>query len=367
MWAVGWVLVATALLAGGENSKPAAEKSSAEKHMLRYRFQPGETVRWQVEQKGETKTTINGSTLVAEWASLSVKLWKVKEVSADGTATLENYVEDVDMRQKLSGRMEIRYNSKTDKKPPLGFEGVAESIGVPLSRVKLDAKGKVLHREHLAGAKSESQVTIPLPEEPVAVGAPWTLTNDLDIPVKGKLVKKVKVLQTFTLLEVADGIAKIRVATTVITPVRDPLVEMEVVRHEANGAVQFDIAAGASSASDWTTTKMCLGSAGQPVAATTRLNSVRNCSMVWPRPLRLARRRPRPLGRQRPRPNLSRRPTHFHLPVRIKRRAPRRRRPPLRPRPRKRSPKLRRRLPRAPRFSPRKQSRPNGWKRVHRN
>ena len=96
------------------------------------------------------------------------------------------------MRQNLTGRNEVRYNSQTDAKPPAGFEDVAKSVGVPLSMVTMDAKGKVLHRQDTQAAAggaprtSRSQddgwMTIPLPDEAVPVGHTWSLPQDIDIP-----------------------------------------------------------------------------------------------------------------------------------------------------------------------------------------
>ena len=55
-------------------------------------------------------------------------MWKVKDVKSDGTATFEHSVEWIDMRQKLSGSSEVRYDSRTGDKPPVGFEDVAKSV-----------------------------------------------------------------------------------------------------------------------------------------------------------------------------------------------------------------------------------------------
>ncbi|MEN6406239.1 MAG: hypothetical protein ABFC77_07200 [Thermoguttaceae bacterium] len=224
-----------------------ATADSPEKYALRYQFRPGETVRWEVEHRSNVRTTISKTTQTAETLSLSVKKWQVKDVKPDGSATFEHGVESVDMRQELTGRNEVRYNSRTDAKAPVGFEDVAKSVGVPLLRVTIDAHGKLLHREHLAGkqsAKAEGWMTIPLPEEPVAVGHTWSLPQTIDIPLESGGVKRVKSVQQFTLESVQTGVAVIRVSTDVLTPITDPAVESQLVQREAAGLVRFDIDAG---------------------------------------------------------------------------------------------------------------------------
>jgi hypothetical protein len=161
-------------------------------------------------------------------------------------------LESVEMRQKVSRFMEVRYNSRTDKKVPAVFEPIAKTIGVPLTRVTLDPKGKVLKLESLAGrapsaggsgAEGQSQVLIPLPEKPVAKGQSWSSPVEVEVSVQNS-VTKVKTLETYTLREVQDNVATIGVATQIVTPIHDPVIEAQVVQRESTGTVRFDLKAG---------------------------------------------------------------------------------------------------------------------------
>ena len=223
---------------------PAAEE---EKYTLRYRFHPGETLRWNVEHRSLVRTAVSGSDQTAETVSYSEKVWRVKDVKPDGAATFEQLVPWVDMRQKLPGGSEIRYDSRTDAKPPVGFEDVAASVGVPLSIITMDAKGKILKRqrkETRGVAANEGAITIPLPDEPIAVGHVWTFPCDIDVPLESGGVKKIKALQQFKLESVKTGVASIRVSTQIISPVTEPAIEAQVVQREGTGVVRFDIDAG---------------------------------------------------------------------------------------------------------------------------
>ena len=227
-----------------------------EKYDLRYVFQPGQTIRWHVEHRKNVRTTISGDTITAETLSISVKRWRVTDVEPDGTATFEHSVEWGDMRNKLAGRDEVRYDSRTDPKPPVGFEDAARSIGVPLSIVTMDAKGHVLHRDQqnikprpaVASSKqpeqNDSGMTIPLPEEPVSVGHTWSIPQNIDIPLESGGVKRVKAIQQFTIESVKTGVATIRVSTEILTPVTDPAIESQLLERESSGWVRFDLDAG---------------------------------------------------------------------------------------------------------------------------
>lgn len=221
--------------------------AGGESYLLRYRFTPGESLRWDVVHRTHVRTSVSGTTQTVETTSRSRKLWRVIEAKPDGSATFEYIVEDVDMRQKHSGQEEVRYNSRTDAEPPPGFGDVAQAVGVPLSRITLDARGKVLRREHVPrkGAQHGSgDLVLPLPEQPVAPGDQWSLPNDIDVTLPTGGTLKIKAVQRCTLEGVRTGVATIRVATCILTPVTDPAVQSQVMQYESSGTVRFDVDAG---------------------------------------------------------------------------------------------------------------------------
>ena len=234
------------------SSAPAADaaapaKPSSETYSLRYKFKPGESIRWQVIHRAKIQTSVSGTTQTAETLSSSVKLWRVTKVQPDGTATFEHLVESVDMRQKLTGRQEVRYNSQTDAKPPLGFEAVAESIGVTLSVVTLDPTGRIVERQRKparAAVESDGLITIPLPQEPAAIGHTWSHPYQIDARLPSGGVKRVKAAQQFTLESVKAGVATINVVTHILTPIDDPAIQAQLIQRESAGTVRFDIGAG---------------------------------------------------------------------------------------------------------------------------
>jgi len=240
----GLVLLPFCWIQAGEPAKP---QPSGRTYLLRYKFKPGESVRWRVVHRAKVETTVSGTTQTAETFSSSVKLWRVIKVEPDGTATFEHLVESVDMRQKLSGRQEIRYNSQTDDQPPAEFAPVAESIGVCLSVITLDPTGRIVSRQRKpakASVESEGQITIPLPKEAVPVGHRWSFPYPIDVPLESGGIKRVQTLQQFALEDVKTGVATISVATHILTPIDDPAIQAQLVQRESSGTVRFDIDAG---------------------------------------------------------------------------------------------------------------------------
>jgi len=250
---------ATSIRAGAtEDGKPASGVTGpaapaprpelpGPKYSLRYKFEPGETIRWKVEHRAEVRTTVNGSTQTAETQSNSVKVWKV--TSVDGLkkqAKFVHLVESVDMRQVVSGRQEVRYNSQSGEAPPPGFENVAKDVGVPLSEFTIDLRGYVLRRDEKRkdSQPSQGEITIPLPDHEVAIGEVWSQPNMVTVKYKDGSPKQIKTRQDYKLVEVDHGVATILLETTIVTPNNDPTIDAQLIQQVVDGTIRFDIKLG---------------------------------------------------------------------------------------------------------------------------
>jgi hypothetical protein len=245
---LAFLLTQTRPAAAADATQAADSASEGQKFALRYKFRPGEVIRTQVWHQVSLETTISGTTQTADTVSGSVKVWHIQEIDADGRVTLEHSVESVDMRQKLSDRQEVTYNSKTDKEPPPGYEAVAKSVGVPLTVFLIDSSGNLLKRMDKRGTPpadaQNSQVTMPLPERPVARGESWNVPQDVTITLEDGDTKVIKTRQHYTLDSVAKGVATISVVTQILTPVNNPKIQSQLVQRMTQGTIRFDIDAG---------------------------------------------------------------------------------------------------------------------------
>lgn len=249
----GWLIAILPLALAGALSAATDEATSpaapaGPKYTLRYKFQPGEVIRTQVWHQANSETTISGSTQTAETTSGSVKVWRIKNVDADGHITFEHSVESVDMRQKLSDHQEVTYNSKTDKEPPPMYAAVAKDVGVPLTVVTIDPSGKILKRvdrgEKVTTDPQSTDMVVPLPAEPITVGGSWNIPQDVPISLEDGEAKVIKTRQHYTLEKVVHGVATISVATQVLTPVNNPVIQSQLVQRLTEGNIRFDLDAG---------------------------------------------------------------------------------------------------------------------------
>lgn len=238
-----------------------------EKYTLRFKFEPGELIRWRVDHRSHIRTTIQGTTKSAESSTTSVKAWRVTEVDDQGVVTFEHLVESIQMRQQNSGSSEISWDSTSDGEIPPVFEGAARSVGKVLAIIKMDAVGKVIDRKGKAGEASnvtdESRMSISLPKDPVAIGQSWSMPVDVSVGSRATGgVTKVRMRQKYTLEEVRHGIAIIHAETQILTPNLSPEIQSQVVQRESAGTVRFDIEAGRLVGQQYDCDKQVIGFSG---------------------------------------------------------------------------------------------------------
>jgi len=214
---------------------------------LEYRFRPGEEIPMAVAHRALTETTVAGTRQTVDTATDSTRRWKVLAVDATGRATIESSVHDVTMTSRTSDRGEVRWSSRDTAAPPPGYESLPESLGVPLSRLVIDQAGRVIERRDLRPQPPPATgdlMVVPLPDGPVAVGAEWTVPQEVVIEVPGGPRRAFRTRLRYRLDECRDGVATIHVDTTVLTPVDDPRLEARLLERIWDGTIRFDVERG---------------------------------------------------------------------------------------------------------------------------
>lgn len=223
----------------------AALADDAGKHTLRYKFQPGEVLRWQVDQRSSVRNTMEGASEEAQTKTVSVKAWKVLDVMSDGEIEFITLVDRVRMENKLPDRAEMVFDSTEAGDPPPGFEDAARAVGVPLSSIRMTPSGRIVNRDvkhHQPAADPHEQIVMLLPDEPVAIGDSWSQPVDVQVKV-GDGVKKVSARRKHTLEKVSAGVATIATEFQVLSPTT-PEIDGQLAHRLVKGEVRFDIQKG---------------------------------------------------------------------------------------------------------------------------
>ena len=228
------------------DSDVVQDEAAADSYLLRYQFNKGQRLRWKVAHLVTIETQIKGTTQKAETRSISTKVWRVTSVGQNGLATFVHLVDDIDMWQKVTGRQEIRYNSKEDSSPPPEYENAAAQVGIPLATVSLASTGTVVERVNSRQQPGfgGGQITIPLPESMIKVGDSWNQPHNITVKLKDGRPRKIKCRQFYTLEKVRRDTATISMDTQVLTPIDDPRIRVQLVQRLSHGTVKFNIREG---------------------------------------------------------------------------------------------------------------------------
>ena len=227
--------------------KPTQKAPATEaKHALKYKLRAGESLYSKVIHFAETRTKMSDHEESSSSRTTSEKVWEVKSVDAKGNMTFEYRILSVDLAQRVGDKDEIKFNSQTDDTAPSVFKKVAETVNKPLGTITINPRGQVTNRDN--DTKNPQlgmgELTIPLPEEAIAIGSEWSVPREMRVKLEDGSQKTIKVRELYTLEKVSAGVATIRIESQPLTPVNDPAVESQLIQQLSKGQIKFDIDRG---------------------------------------------------------------------------------------------------------------------------
>jgi hypothetical protein len=223
-----------------------AGPESGEKVLLRYKFTDGMVIHSEVSHLAKNGTRIDSAEQAANSRTVTDKSWRVIGVR-EGLVTFEYWIDGIDMSQQVGDAEEIRYSSRdpSDYIPPQ-FSMTAEKVGKRVSTIRIDDTGMVVARSDLRNPPhmGMGDVTMPLPKNPVSIGATWEIPREMKINRKDGTQRIVKFRELFKLEKISAGVATVTVKSEPLSTMGEPSEEAQVLQQLSNGTIRFDIDAG---------------------------------------------------------------------------------------------------------------------------
>ncbi len=246
--------------------KEMTETSSplgGEEFLLRYKLEPGLVISSEVTHLAKTDTKIDSTEQNSNSRTVSQKTWEVTRVK-DGEMTFEYRIAEIDMSQRIGAETEIRYNSKSGEEPEVQFKAAADSVGRVISTVTIDDQGMIVARSDETNPPNlgMGDITLPVPKNPIAVGATWAIPREIRIRRDDGTVKTVRFRELFRLDKVSAGVATIAVRSEMLTAVSEPKEEAQVLQQLSNGTIRFDMDAGRMLSKELAWDKVVVGFSG---------------------------------------------------------------------------------------------------------
>lgn len=243
---------------------------------LRYQFRAGEVVRYTVSVRDEYVFQAGEEQVKPFSQQTSTKSYRVISVNDDGSAVLEvTLVEDVQIEVEENDVRSTYDSREPTEQIPKAFLPLANIVGKPTLQLTLSPTGDVSNVKPLLNAAQEPEeanrtaleVLPRLPADPIAVGGSWKedFTISINLP-KSQLKKIVKLQRRYYLKSVEDGQATIEMRTMVLSPIRDPDEELELVRRTPNVTFVIDLERGFLISRLLTLENNVIGFGGNPAA-----------------------------------------------------------------------------------------------------
>jgi hypothetical protein len=212
-----------------------------------FRWQKGQVLSYQVKNVTSV-TELVGSDKQQFGSRLDLrKRYRVVEVDAGGTATLEYSVAAMRNEQTLPGGDVLLFDSADPAKSTPGLrEQLAKYVGTTLAAFRIDAAGKVIEVKQGPADRYETEppFTLILPAFPVKEGQGWLRDFTLTLEPPLGTGEKYQAQQRCQCTKLAAGKANITLATSFKKMPESVQERLPLLQKETQGEVVFDVAAG---------------------------------------------------------------------------------------------------------------------------
>lgn len=250
---------------------PAGEQPLP-KVLLKFKYKPGQVVRYEVQTESEITTLFNGAKEIAKNKSHTRRNYKVGQVTPEGQGDLQLTIDWVHMLASFNTdnavSPPIEFQSDDPAKHPKQFQAIRELVGKPTATIRFDTSGRPVKiaaaaarpnvapavvkganlpvnplAAPLADASPESYL-VPLPDDPVSPGNTWKERFEVVARDSENLPMRILLQRTYKFAEIRDGIASIEFRTNILTPNLPPGIQAQLIQREIMGRILFDIERG---------------------------------------------------------------------------------------------------------------------------
>ena len=291
----GSVLTAADNSETGSTAPESLTETSNESYLLRFKFEPGQEVRYEVKYE-MAHTSRKGTTSETAYnTSTTMKHYRVDKIHENENAELVSYIDGIKMKVRFNDGEPLAYDSDADGVVLPQFRRIANSVGVPLARTIFAPTGNVVSLTKLhdndrpaseqkpveaasaeqtdkseasadegeiktvsadkAPVKAEKEgdeddlnavanYLVRFPEEPVKIDEIWEQTYSMPVTVDRNLQQQVRLQREYRLRSVEDGIAHLTFRTSILSVVNNPMISSQLIQNTPSGTIDFDIERG---------------------------------------------------------------------------------------------------------------------------
>ncbi len=259
-------IVATATPAAENENAAKAKPPEAKtpKFLLRYQFKPGEQLRYETINHLTQQGVVGQGEKVDTTKIVQNRLFTIGKVD-DDTAAASMQFEYVRMELKSDdNEPEIFDSTMPLKDVSKKFQGTARQLAGKAPSYILQCAGTPVSDAGIEQIPEGGQASfmIPLPENQIAVGDTWKVNMIVSVRLDEGVKRQIKLLRTYRLENVDDGVATIGFFTSVMSTVKAPALKAQLLQATPQGEIRFDIENGKLLRKEFRFDRMVMGALG---------------------------------------------------------------------------------------------------------
>lgn len=235
----------------------------------RFRWQAGQVLTYRAEHQTKVaEVTAEGRSESKTTLTLT-KRWQVQGVDASGIATVQHSLAALRMETATPRGETLLFDSAApDKSDPRLREQLSKLIGVPLSTLRVNDRGKVIEvKESKFGPASRFEAELPfvlvLPDAEVKPGQNWERAYEITQEPPVGAGEKYAAAQTYTCTSVDAAGLHVSMTTAMKAQPKSLADRMPLLPLQPEGTVVFDLKNGRLHSAKLTVKKELKGHAGE--------------------------------------------------------------------------------------------------------
>ena len=218
--------------------------------VLRHQFRKGESFRYRSEKLERLSITVGKQSKTDVTRTQQVRQFAVSNLDESGQADLLMQFESVELSRQVNDDAPVVYRSsmKPDEVPRMfavfakRLKGKAPKFTAVPTGVPLNDLGEVVVSKDKDS--TEAWLVIPLPEKAVRIGESWKRFSSVKVRIAKDVMREIRMLTTYRLDSVNDGIAKIKFTTSPTIRLKSTAVQALLIAAVPRGYCLLDIEAG---------------------------------------------------------------------------------------------------------------------------
>jgi hypothetical protein len=216
----------------------------------RFHWQKGQVLTYRVEHVSTASEVAAGQTNGFSSKLNLTKRWQVKEVDADGVATLEMSMPALRHEMTPPNGNTLVFDSADPEKSDSAMKAeLSKYVGTVLAVLRVDGLGRVVEvKESKHGPASKFESDLPfklvLPAAPVHEGASWDRKYKITLEPPQGTGEKYDATQSYTCKALKDGTATVAFTTAVLNLPASLADQRPLLPAQTEGEVVFDVGAG---------------------------------------------------------------------------------------------------------------------------